>query len=220
VPTSSSDPWTAINAAGRKCFALLDEEAKAILPDEQRQFWTKRTAAFRSLELALAEWISTKGQGVYRAGGTPALLLKFRAGLYSYYADDYNQARQHFQDCRNDKNLDDPKATWAGKPIAPLVSFLFSDSDTKVSWAMSSTFDASKGLSDRHFDTTAGVQAYFSGSIAQSAESSKMREQKTYEGVHSILDQQKEWARRDSNASGIKFHSDKALLQNDDRRPR
>jgi hypothetical protein len=218
---NSTDPWAAIDDAAVKCFALLNEEANAILPEDQHQLWTKRTAAFRHLELALDDWIRTdEGQKILREGGTAALKLTFRRGLYAEYADDYNQARDYFNECLHDKNLKDPKATWNGKPLSSLVTSHYSRCDTAVYSAISLLGNSSQlPTQTRNLDSSVVVQEYFVGSIAQSAAGPRERQEKTYQGILAILDEKdKEWARRDSNASAIKFHADPSELKNDSER--
>jgi hypothetical protein len=182
----------------------------------------KRTAAFRRLELALQDWIFTdEGQKVIRAGGTPGLKLAFSLALYAEYADDYNQARDYFNECLHDKNLKDPEATWNGKPISSLAPSHYSRCVSAVYSAMS-LMDVSPHLPTQtlSFESSGAVQGYFTGSIAQSAAGPREREEKTYTGILAILDEKdKEWARRDSNASAIKFHADPAELKNDSERP-
>jgi len=219
---NSSDPWVAIDSAAVKCFALLNQEANAVLPDDQHQLWMKRTAAFRRLELALRDWIFTdEGQKIIQEGGIRGLKLAFRLALYAKYADDYNQARNYFNECLHDKNLKDPKATWNGKPISSLAPSHYSRCVTAVYSAMSLMDDSSQlPTQTRNFESSDAVQGYFVGSIAQSAAGPREREEKTYAGILAILDEKdKEWARRDSNASAIKFHADPSELKNDSGRP-
>lgn len=90
----------------------------------------------------------------------------------------------------------------------------------QLAWTILVTSRSQLPTQTLSFESSGAVQGYFTGSIAQSAAGPREREEKTYIGIFAILDEKdKEWARRDSNASAIKFHADPAELKNDSGRP-